>query len=85
MTADRPAGLVLKASYRAPYDVAAMLGFFARAVAGLEVVHLQEQWMARTLEVWHAGRIHTGWVHLQFVHGRRGAASTKPWPAYCHW
>ncbi len=72
MTADRPAGLVLKASYRAPYDVAAMLGFFAaRAVAGLEVVHLQEQWMARTLEVWHAGRIHAGWVHLQFVHGRQ--------------
>ena len=66
-----PAGLLLKASYRAPYDVAAMLSFFAtRAIAGLEVVDVSQQWIARTLVLTHAGRCHTGWVHMQFVAGR---------------
>jgi AraC family transcriptional regulator of adaptative response / DNA-3-methyladenine glycosylase II len=66
-----PAGLVLKASYRAPYDVAAMLSFFAtRAIAGLEVVNVAEQWMARTLVLTHAGQRYTGWVHMQFVANR---------------
>ena len=66
-----PAGLVLKASYRTPYDVAAMLSFFAtRAIVGLEVVNVAQQWMARTLVITHAGRCTMGWVQLQFVAGR---------------
>ena len=63
-----PAGLVLKATYREPYDVAAMLGFFAtRSVAALEVVNLPERWMARTIRITHAGRTHDGWVQARFL------------------
>lgn len=61
-------GLELRASYRTPYDVDAMLAFFAtRCVSGLETVDRPQRWLARTLALEQAGRNHTGWVQLQFA------------------
>jgi AraC family transcriptional regulator of adaptative response / DNA-3-methyladenine glycosylase II len=61
-------GLVLQASYRAPYDVDAMLAFFAtRAVPGMELVNRAERSMARTVAVSQSGHTYTGWVQVQFV------------------
>ncbi len=61
-------GIVLKAAYRPPYDVAAMLSFFAnRSIAGVESVDLQQHTMARTLSLELAGRRYEGWVHAQFL------------------
>ncbi len=62
------AGIQLKASYRPPYDVAAMLNFFAtRQIAGLEVVDMAQQTLARTLSIAITGRTHSGWVQARFV------------------
>lgn len=61
-------GLLLQASYREPYDVDAMLAFFAaRAMRGIERVNRSERWMARTVAVPQSGQIHTGWIRLQFA------------------
>jgi len=61
-------GLVLQASYRVPYDIDAMLAFFAtRAVTGMERVNLSEHWLARTVAISQSGQTHTGWVRLQFL------------------
>lgn len=63
-----PSAIVLKASYRPPYDVAAMLGFFAiRQIDGLEAVDPQQRTLARTLALTHDGRTLVGWVRAQFV------------------
>ena len=44
------AGIVLKGAYRPPYDVAAMLQFFAtRQIEGLEAVDTEKLMLARTL------------------------------------
>ena len=60
--------MVLKGAYRPPYDVGAMLGFFAtRQIEGLETVDSVRQTMARTLSLTAAGHTHTGWVQAQFV------------------
>jgi len=65
-----PAGLVLKATYREPYDVQAMLEFFAtRSVANLELVNLPERWIARSLCIAQSGRVHAGWVQARFLPG----------------
>jgi AraC family transcriptional regulator of adaptative response / DNA-3-methyladenine glycosylase II len=61
-------GIVLKGSYRPPYDVAAMLGFFAmRQIAGVEAVNPALGTLARTLSLTVAGHTHTGWVQARFV------------------
>lgn len=61
-------GMVLKGSYRPPYDVAAMLGFFAtRQIAGVEAVDPALGTLARTLSLTVAGRTHSGWVQSHFV------------------
>jgi AraC family transcriptional regulator of adaptative response / DNA-3-methyladenine glycosylase II len=61
-------GIVLKAAYRPPYDVTAMLSFFAnRSIAGVESVDPQQQTMARTLLLELAGQRYDGWVHAQFL------------------
>ena len=63
--------IVLKASYRPPYDVAAMLGFFAtRQIASVEVVDPDRLTLARTLAVPHGTRTLVGWVRAQFVPDR---------------
>ena len=61
-------GIVLKGSYRPPYDVAAMLGFFAtRQIAGVEAVDPALGTLARTLSLTVAGHTHSGWVQARFV------------------
>jgi AraC family transcriptional regulator of adaptative response / DNA-3-methyladenine glycosylase II len=63
-----PSAIVLKAAYRPPYDVAAMLGFFAiRQINGLEAVDLQRLTLSRTLALVHGGHTLVGWVQAQFV------------------
>ncbi len=63
-----PSAIVLKASYRPPYDVTAMLGFFAtRQIDGLEAVDLERLTLARTLALVHGERTLVGWVRAQFV------------------
>jgi AraC family transcriptional regulator of adaptative response / DNA-3-methyladenine glycosylase II len=60
--------IVLKGAYRPPYDVAAMLGFFAtRQIAGVETVDSERMTLARTLSLTVAGQTHSGWVQVQFV------------------
>ena len=69
-TAQRPAawpGVALQASYRPPYDVAAMLGFLnQRAIAGVEVVNLAQQQYRRSLALTHQGQPLRGWVQVRF-------------------
>lgn len=62
-------GLRLKLAYRPPYDVAAMLQFFAtRQIAGLEQVRLEGSApsLARTLSIQQGEAQHAGWVHAVF-------------------
>lgn len=62
------ASLSLRASYRPPYDIAAMLGFFAkRTVDGVELAETDAGHYARTLEWTHEGQTLRGWVSLRFV------------------
>ena len=61
-------GIALKGAYRPPYDVAAMLGFFAtRQIAGVEVVDPARLTLARTLSLSVAGQTCNGWVQARFV------------------
>lgn len=63
-----PSAIVLKAAYRPPYDVAAMLGFFAtRQIDGLEAVNPEQLTLARTLSLVQGSRTLVGWVRAQFV------------------
>ena len=62
--------LVLRAAYRPPYDVAAMLQFFAtRHLEGMEQVDLAHQTITRSLAITPAGagKPLQGWVQAQFV------------------
>ncbi|WP_041676155.1 DNA-3-methyladenine glycosylase 2 family protein [Ramlibacter tataouinensis] len=56
-------GLGIRLGYRPPYDVAAMLGFFARRViAGVEFVDEAQRRLGRTLAIEAGGRVHRGWL-----------------------
>ena len=69
-TALESTGIVLKGAYRPPYDVAAMLGFFAtRQIAGMELVDTVQLTLARTLSLTVAKRSYSGWVQARFVPG----------------
>lgn len=60
-------GIAVRLGYRPPYDVAAMLGFFARRiVAGVEFVDLEGLRMGRTLAIEAGDELHSGWVVAQF-------------------
>ena len=61
-------GIRLKASYRPPYDVAAMLAFLSqRAVPLVEAVDLQQLSYQRTLALeWNGQRL-SGWIQARFV------------------
>ena len=61
-------GVRLKASYRPPYDVVAMLAFLSqRAVPLVEAVDLQQLSYQRTLALeWNGQRL-SGWVQARFV------------------
>ena len=62
--------LVLRAAYRPPYDVAAMLQFFAtHQIEGMEHVDMTQQTVTRTLSITPAGASKPlqGWVQARFV------------------
>lgn len=66
--AGAPAGIRLTASYRPPYEVAAMLGFFEkRSIGAVESVDLNALSLVRTVRIASMGRVHTGWVKTTFV------------------
>jgi AraC family transcriptional regulator of adaptative response / DNA-3-methyladenine glycosylase II len=68
---DATLGIRLKASYRPPYDVAAMLGFLQqRAVPGVEVVDLATQSYQRTMALQCNGQTLCGWVQARFLPGQ---------------
>jgi AraC family transcriptional regulator of adaptative response / DNA-3-methyladenine glycosylase II len=61
-------GIQLKASYRPPYDVDAMLTFLqTRAIPGVEAVDRDNLCYRRTIAVDCKGRTHSGWVQARFV------------------
>ena len=58
----------LQAAYRPPYDVGAMLAFFAaRSLDGIELVDCARHTLTRTLALDVAGQPRHGWVQAQFV------------------
>ena len=60
--------IALKAAYRPPYDVPAMLAFFAaRSLSGVELVDLAAQCITRTVTVQQGAQRYSGWVQAQFV------------------
>ncbi|MGE4239343.1 DNA-3-methyladenine glycosylase 2 family protein [Ramlibacter sp.] len=57
----------VKLGYRPPYDVRAMLGFFAaRRIDGVELVDVERSRLGRTLAIEAQGRTHTGWLTATF-------------------
>jgi AraC family transcriptional regulator of adaptative response / DNA-3-methyladenine glycosylase II len=64
-------GIRLQASYRPPYDVAALLAFLQqRALSGVETVDLPKLLYQRTLRISHHGQTLSGWVQARFVPAR---------------
>jgi AraC family transcriptional regulator of adaptative response / DNA-3-methyladenine glycosylase II len=62
------AAITLKGAYRPPYDVEAMLGFFAtRQIAGVEAIDLSARSLARTLSLTVGGQAVQGWARVQFA------------------
>lgn len=61
-------GVEVRLGYRPPYDIEAMLGFFAqRRIAGVELVGGEGQpQFARTLGIEAGGRQHSGWLEAAF-------------------
>jgi AraC family transcriptional regulator, regulatory protein of adaptative response / DNA-3-methyladenine glycosylase II len=61
-------GFAIRLGYRPPYDVTAMLGFFAkRSIADVELVTMQDRAaLARTLWIESAGKVHKGWLAAEF-------------------
>ncbi len=75
-TAARPQGLAIRLGYRPPYDVAAMLGFFARRqLEGIEFVNQDDgaAAMGRTVSLESGGNTHEGWVVAEFDAARHQA------------
>jgi AraC family transcriptional regulator of adaptative response / DNA-3-methyladenine glycosylase II len=71
--APRQQGLAIRLGYRPPYDVQAMLGFFARReLSGVEFVSHQggAAAMGRTLSVPFGGELHDGWLMAEFDEAR---------------
>ena len=58
----------LRLAWRPPYDIEAVLGFFARrAIAGVEQVDADSLTLRRTLARHHRGQTLAGWVALRFA------------------
>jgi AraC family transcriptional regulator of adaptative response / DNA-3-methyladenine glycosylase II len=69
------ARLSLRASYRPPYDISAMLDFLnRRTVTGVEMTGLDTAHYARTLEWTHEGQTLRGWTAMRFVPERMHVA-----------
>lgn len=61
-------GLTVRLGYRPPYDIAGLLGFFARRqLDGIERVDAAAGTLARTLAWTHGGRRVAGWLVGRFV------------------
>jgi AraC family transcriptional regulator of adaptative response / DNA-3-methyladenine glycosylase II len=61
-------GLVVRLGYRPPYDIAGLLGFFARRqLDGIEQVDVAAGRLARTLAWTHGSRRVAGWLAGRFV------------------
>ena len=61
------AGVRLQAAYRPPYDVPALLGFFAqRELTGVEVVDLPQRTLTRTIALHGRKGVLRGWIRAQF-------------------
>lgn len=57
--------VAIRLGYRPPYDIAAMLGFFAaRSIRGVESVDGDR--LARTLAIESGGQLHQGWLEVRF-------------------
>jgi AraC family transcriptional regulator of adaptative response / DNA-3-methyladenine glycosylase II len=64
-------GIHLRAAYRPPYDVPALLAFLQqRAIPGVEEVDLQGLIYRRTIAVTTPGQSCSGWVQARFVPGQ---------------
>ncbi|MBP7081164.1 MAG: DNA-3-methyladenine glycosylase 2 family protein [Rhodocyclaceae bacterium] len=66
-------GILIRAAYRPPYDVAAMVGFHCkRMLGGVEAMTVAgtTTQFGRTLRIEHAGKIYRGWMWGQFVEAR---------------
>jgi len=71
--AAQDSSLVLRAAYRPPYDVDAMLGFLQqRAVTGVEHVDSEARSYIRTLRLQWQGQTLQGWVQARFLPGSHG-------------
>lgn len=67
-------GISVRLGYRPPYDVQAMLGFFAkRIVAGVEFVDVDSKRIGRTLSIESGDKVRSGWVTAQFDEERHQA------------
>jgi AraC family transcriptional regulator of adaptative response / DNA-3-methyladenine glycosylase II len=76
---DQPSGIQVRLAYRPPYDVAAMLQFFAkRQISGTETVDLSPKHpgLAKTLRLCLGGQWLTGWLMLVFDEPRCRVALT---------
>jgi len=68
------AGVAVQLGYRPPYDIAAMLGFFARrCIDGQEFVtgEAEDAVLGRTLRLQAGARTHTGWLTIRFDPARQ--------------
>ena len=65
-------GMAIRLGYRPPYDVPAMLGFFARrAIAGVEHIdsagpERSSGRLSRTVAIESGGKLHKGWLEAEF-------------------
>lgn len=66
-------GILVRAAYRMPYDVPAMLGFHSkRALTGVECYSPGDAgvWFGRTLRFTHHNKVYTGWMWGRFIEAR---------------
>jgi AraC family transcriptional regulator of adaptative response / DNA-3-methyladenine glycosylase II len=71
--AQKKEGILVRAAYRTPYDVAAMLGFHSkRALHGVECYRPEEAgaWFGRTLRLTQHHKVYTGWMWGRFIEAR---------------
>ena len=65
---DALVGPTLRLAYRPPYDIAAVIGFFAnRCVEGVEAVDGPSRTLRRTLAITHQGRALRGWLAMRWL------------------
>ena len=71
-------GIAVRLSYRPPYDIDAMLGFFEKhAIGGIEFADREGGGrIGRTLAIEVAGRLHAGWLVARFDPSRQQVVLT---------